>query len=84
MLCKYCKSKLHMIDKCKTLFCKKCNKSGHPHWMCKKTQKNNFLQNENRTNIFNRLEYEEKEIETIYNFQKYIDLIWSLMVMQYN
>ena len=33
-LCKYCKSKEHLIDTCPDILCKLCNTKGHPHWKC--------------------------------------------------
>ena len=34
MLCKYCKSKDHVIDDCTEIICKNCKKYGHVHWKC--------------------------------------------------
>ena len=33
-ICKYCKSRDHIIDNCPEILCKICNKKGHPHWKC--------------------------------------------------
>ena len=33
-ICKYCKSRDHIIDNCPDILCKICNKKGHPHWKC--------------------------------------------------
>lgn len=39
MSCKYCYQTDHTIENCKTIICKVCRESGHPHWLCKKSKK---------------------------------------------
>lgn len=39
MSCKYCYQTDHTIENCKTIICKLCRDSGHPHWLCKKSKK---------------------------------------------
>jgi len=39
MNCKYCYQSDHTIENCKTIICKVCRDSGHPHWLCKKAKK---------------------------------------------
>ena len=62
MICKYCHEKNHLIDNCPNIICKKCNKQGHPQWLCSdkkydKKHKNNFDNNidNNNNNINNNL-----------------------------
>ena len=63
MICKYCHEKNHLIDNCPNIICKKCNKQGHPQWLCSdkkydKKHKNNFdnnLDNNSNNNINNNL-----------------------------
>ena len=40
MSCKYCHEENHSIDSCPNIICKKCNKQGHPQWLCKEKKKN--------------------------------------------
>ena len=60
MICKYCHEKNHLIDNCPNIICKKCNKQGHPQWLCSdkkydKKHKNNFDNNNIDNNINNNL-----------------------------
>ena len=60
MICKYCHEKNHLIDNCPNIICKKCNKQGHPQWLCSdkkydKKNKNNFDNNLDNNNINNNL-----------------------------
>ena len=41
MVCKYCHSNSHYIDKCPTIICKNCKDVGHPQWLCKQKKINN-------------------------------------------
>ena len=50
MLCKYCHKKNHVIDNCPSIICRKCNKIGHPKWLCPNTKKNNNDETNNITN----------------------------------
>ena len=80
MICKYCHEKNHLIDNCPNIICKKCNKQGHPQWLCSdkkydKKHKNNFDNNidNNNNNINNNLipkssfERKQNNINTITN-----------------
>lgn len=54
MICKYCHSKNHLIDKCPTIICKNCKDIGHPQWLCKLKKNNNSSNNSsNNTNSYN-------------------------------
>ena len=54
MICKYCHEKNHLIDNCPNIICKKCNKQGHPQWLCnEKKYKNKFIDNSKIDNKFN-------------------------------
>ena len=60
MICKYCHEKNHLIDNCPNIICKKCNKQGHPQWLCSdkkydKKHKNNFDNNSDNNNNNNNL-----------------------------
>ena len=74
MICKYCHEKNHLIDNCPNIICKKCNKQGHPQWLCSdkkydKKHKNNFDNNidnninniNNNNNLIPKSSFERKQ-----------------------
>ena len=70
MICKYCHEKNHLIDNCPNIICKKCNKQGHPQWLCSdkkydKKNKNNFDNNidnnNNNNNLIPKSSFERKQ-----------------------
>ncbi len=69
MICKYCHEKNHLIDNCPNIICKKCNKQGHPQWLCSdkkydKKYKNNFdntIDNNINNNLISKSSFERKQ-----------------------
>ena len=59
-LCKYCKSKDHIIDVCPEILCKLCNKKGHPHWKCELSNK---IKKDDKTDISNKKKIIELNIK---------------------
>tara|TARA_Y100000389_G_C17426392_1_gene499798 strand:+ start:1261 stop:1569 length:309 start_codon:yes stop_codon:yes gene_type:complete len=53
-LCKYCKSKEHLIDTCPEILCKLCNKKGHPHWKCELSNKSQPRQNKEIKSVISK------------------------------
>jgi hypothetical protein len=53
-LCKYCKSKEHLIDTCPEILCKLCNLKGHPHWKCEMSNKSQSQPNKEVKSVISK------------------------------
>jgi len=71
MLCKYCKSKKHVIDDCHYIICKLCKQKGHPNWKC--NIKNNTNKNINTNVLMNKI---DNNINTLEDLVQYMDKPW--------
>jgi hypothetical protein len=58
MNCKYCYQSDHTIENCKTIICKVCRDSGHPHWLCKKAKKGGNHKKGSGSNTSSKNHYE--------------------------
>lgn len=65
MSCKYCHEENHFIDNCPNIICKKCNKQGHPQWLCKEKKKN--------SQYINKSKDKSKELSKKYNSKNIIE-----------
>ena len=66
MLCKYCHKKNHVIDNCPSIICRKCNKIGHPKWLCPNSKKNNDSSTNISSNITSNITNNATNNETKY------------------
>jgi len=71
MSCKYCHEENHSIDSCPNIICKKCNKQGHPQWLCKEKKKNNQYFNKSKDK--DKDKDKDKELSKKYNSKNMIE-----------
>jgi hypothetical protein len=73
MICKYCHEKNHLIDNCPNIICKKCNKQGHPQWLCSDKKYDKKIKNNFDNNLINKSNFERNNKNSNKNSNNSID-----------